>query len=99
MMVRWKQVVGALAALAPLVACAAEQGDASDDPGSSEDAIVATVTPAERAAVEKTSITGYQFDHLTPTGTHLFKAAVYWKDHQLEDPRYPVARMCASNVP
>jgi hypothetical protein len=94
----WKHAVAPLLALATLVACAAPQADEGDDPGSSEDAIVATVSAAERVAVEKTSIADYQFDHLTPTGQHLFKAAVYWKSHQLEDPRYPVARMCASNV-
>ncbi len=100
MAVRWMHALAPFFALATLVACAArgDHGDESDGAGSSEDAIVATVAPAERAAVEKTNIKGYHFDHLTPTGTHLFKAAVYWKSHQLEDPRYPVARMCASNV-
>jgi hypothetical protein len=98
MALRWKHALAPLLALATLAACAAPQDDAADESGSSEDAIVATVTPAEREAVENTSIKGYGFDHLTPTGTHLFKAAVYWKSHQLEDPRYPVARMCASNV-
>ena len=99
MAVRWKHALAPLLGLAiATAACAAPQDDASDEPGASEDAIVATVTPAERAAVEKTSISAYSFDHLTPTGAHLFKAAVYWKGHQLEDARYPVARMCASNV-
>jgi hypothetical protein len=63
----WKHAVAPLLALATLVAGAAPQGDEGDDPGSSEDAIVATVTATERAAVEKTSIADYQFDHLTPT--------------------------------
>jgi hypothetical protein len=96
--VHWKHVLAPLLAVATLVACAAPQDEEGDDPGSSEDAIVATVTAAERAAVERTSIDGYEFDHLTPTGAHLFKAAVYWRSHQIEDLRYPVARMCASNV-
>jgi len=98
MTARWKHALAALFALGTVAACTAAQEEGADEPGASEDAIVATVTPEERAAVEKTSIDGYKFDHLTPTGAHLFKAAVYWKSHQLEDPRYPVARMCASNV-
>ena len=85
-------------ALATVVACTAPQGTEDDGSGSSSDAIVATVTPTERSKVEATNIGGFTFDHLTPTGQHLFKGMVYWRNHQLEDLRYPVARMCASNV-
>ena len=95
MSLRWQLALAPLLVAATLVACAApqEEGDAS-----SEDAISATVNPTERQNVERTDISGFKFDHLTPTGTHLFKGMVYWRDHQIEDLRYPVARMCASNV-
>ncbi|HSO40781.1 MAG TPA: hypothetical protein VLT33_49990, partial [Labilithrix sp.] len=96
MLVRWKLAVAPLLVAATVVACAAPQEE--DDPGSSEDAIVATATATERTNVERTDISTFTFDHLTPTGEHLFKGMVYWKDHQIEDLRYPVARMCASNV-
>ena len=92
----------ALAALVPLfvssivVACAAPTDD--EVSGESEDAIVATVTPTERQAVEATDISNLTFDDITPTGTHLMKGMVYWRQHQIEDLRYPVSRMCASNV-
>lgn len=80
-----------------MAACAS---NSTDDPntGDSEDAIVATVSTKERNAVEATDISDLTFDHLTPTGEHLMKAMVYWRQHQIEDLRYPVARMCASNV-
>lgn len=97
MVLRWKLALAPLLVAATVVACAAPQ-DEGDDPGSSEDAIVATVTPTERENVERTDISDFTFDRITPTGTHLFKAMVYWQSHQIEDRRYPVARMCASNV-
>ena len=98
MLSRWKLSFAPLLSLALVAACAAPQADDADDPASSEDAIVASTNAAERAAVERTNISSYTFDHITPIGTHLFKGAVYWRDHQIEDLRYPVARMCASNV-
>ncbi len=95
---RWTYALAPLLALSMLAACSPTSEGDQGDAESSEDAIVAKVTAAERSAVERTSIAGYTFDHLTPTGRSLFKGAVYWKSHQLEDRRYPVARMCASNV-
>ena len=96
MLDRWKLAIAPLLVAATVVACAAPQDE--DESGSSEDAIVATVTPTERTNVERTDISSFTFDHLTPTGEHLMKGMVYWRDHQLDDLRYPVARMCASNV-
>ena len=88
----------ALVALVPLLVVACASPNTDDASGESEDAIVATVTPSERAKVEATDISTLTFDDITPTGTHLMKAMVYWRAHQIEDLRYPVARMCASNV-
>src|SRR4051812_2868569 len=95
--VRWTLALAPLLVAASVVACAAPQGE-SDDQGSSEDAIVATATSTERESVERTDISSFKFDHITPTGTHLFKGMVYWRNHQIEDLRYPAPRMCASNV-
>ena len=51
MAVRFRLALAPLLTLIGLVACAAPQDGEADDPGSSEDAIVATVTPGERTAV------------------------------------------------
>src|SRR4051812_48671093 len=97
MVLRWKLTLAPLLVAATVVACAAPQDDGGDQ-ASSEDAIVATCTSAERENVQRTDIASFTFDHLTPTGKELFKGMVYWRSHQIEDLRYPVARMCASNV-
>ncbi|MDB4941961.1 MAG: hypothetical protein JWP97_1495 [Labilithrix sp.] len=91
-----------LLSLAPLLLAALAAGCVTtteeEEEGSSEDAITATATARERALVESTALTGLTFDHITPTGVHLMRGMVYWREHQIDDLRYPVARMCASNV-
>lgn len=57
-----------------------------------------SVSEAERSAAKRQDISGFTFDRLTPTSTSIMRASRWWMEAQDESPRYPKARMCASNV-
>jgi hypothetical protein len=85
-------------ALAMGVGCSATTEDDAAGDSTSQDALVPTTSYAERSGARSERTDGYAFDHPTSTGVGIFKSALYWHDHQLEDLRYPQPRMCASNV-
>jgi len=90
-------IIPILAALLSLPACATTTEEADDSPAT-EDALVPRVSAEDKSAVARQSVRGYRLEHPTRTGTAIFQAALYWRQHQLEDRRYPQPRMCASNV-
>ncbi len=90
-------VLGLALAVSPaLVACSADTQE--DDAAATDDALT-TASPSEVAAAQATALDPkLKFDLLTPTGTRMMKSAYYWMGQQDKNPRYPKARMCASNV-
>jgi len=77
--------------------CSAEVVGPDDNLVESEEPLT-SVTTAERTAAARQDLTGFTYEHLTPTSTAIMRASRWWMDAQDESPRYPKARMCASNV-
>jgi len=87
----------ALAASPALTGCATDTAD-DNDFESAEDPIT-TVSSSELSAVARTRTdASLTFDNETPTSRKIFQASTYWQDAQDESPRFPKARMCATNV-
>ncbi|MBX3231070.1 MAG: hypothetical protein KIT84_37035 [Labilithrix sp.] len=87
----------ALAAAPALAGCATDTGD--DEDVESVEEPVTTVTNAELSAVARTRIDpNLRFDLLTRTGQNIMRASTYWGGVQDDYPRFPKARMCATNV-
>ncbi|MBS2015115.1 MAG: hypothetical protein JST00_19650 [Deltaproteobacteria bacterium] len=84
--------------------CSFGSAGCSQDPSGAGDEIIESeepltrVTPEEQTAARRQDISGFTFDHLTPTTTSIMRASHWWMGAQDESPRYPKARMCASNV-
>ncbi len=90
-------IAAIIATLLSTTACAT-QTEEPDDAPTTEDALVPRVSAEDKSAVAHQSTAGYRLEHPTRAGTAIFQAALYWRQHQLEDRRYPQPRMCASNV-
>lgn len=92
-------VLGLALAALPALGCSADAADAADsNVDDSEDAIT-SVTTAEINAAQATELDpSLHFDLLTPHGEKIMKASHYWMGVQDKYPKYPKARMCASNV-
>ncbi len=82
--------------LASLACSAPEDVDAGDE-GTSEEPLT-RVTADEQAAAARESLSGLTFERLTSTSTRIVKAARWWMKVQEKSRRYPMPRMCASNV-
>ncbi len=97
--IRLASLLFALASLSLVASgCAAEQDvDDIGESGTLEEPLT-RVTRPEQAAAANESLGSLRFQHLTPTSERVMKAARYWMRVQDRDPRYPLARMCASNV-
>lgn len=73
--------------------------DDTDAEGASLDEPLTRVTPDEQAAAAAEPLpANLRFEHLTPSTERIMRAARYWMRVQSNDPRYPMPRMCASNV-
>jgi hypothetical protein len=78
--------------------CAAEEDvDDVGESGSLEEPLT-RVTQPEQTSASSESLGSLRYQHLTPTSEKVMKAARYWMRVQDKDPRYPLPRMCASNV-
>lgn len=87
----------ALAAAPALTGCATDTSE--DDAIEANEEPITTVSSNELAAVARTRIdASLTFDNETPTSRKIFQASTYWQDAQDENPRFPKARMCATNV-
>lgn len=83
--------------IASLPGCAADD-DAASASGTTEDEPLTSVTDSEVDAAQRTSLDGYRYESLTPTGAKIMKSSLWWMTKQDGDARYPKPRMCASNV-
>lgn len=92
-------ILGLALAVSPaLVACGMEAQEDEESVDGTEEPIT-TVTDREVSSAQHTKLDpSLQFDLLTPTGERIMKASHYWMGVQDSYPRYPKARMCASNV-
>ncbi len=79
------------------VGCAATENSDVDDGASLEEPLT-RVTPDEQAAAAAEPLGNFRYEHLTPTSERVMRAARYWMRVQDKSPRYPMPRMCASNV-
>jgi hypothetical protein len=86
-----------LLAATPVLTAGCSADPDEDDLDGSEDALT-SVSDKEVTDAQAQSLGNKNFDSLTPAGTKIMKASLYWMDHQDETPRYPKPRMCASNV-
>jgi len=87
----------ALAASPALAGCATDTVD--DEALETTEEPLTTVSSSELAAVARTRVDSrLTFDLYTPTARKIFQASTYWEDAQDENPRFPKARMCATNV-
>lgn len=91
-------IVGLALAVSPAVAgCATDAGD--DEALDTTEEPITTVSSAELAGVARTRIDpSLRFDNLTRTGQAIMRASTYWQGVQDDYPRFPKARMCATNV-
>lgn len=83
--------------LAAVAGCASTDDAVVDEPAVAEEPLT-RVSSAEQSAAALESIDAFRYDHLTPTSERVMRAARYWMRTQDGDPRYPLPRMCASNV-
>lgn len=88
----------ALATSPALVACGADAKDDVESVEGTEDPLT-SASSDEIAKAQATRLDpSLTFDLLTPTGEKIMKASHYWMGVQDDFPRYPKARMCATNV-
>lgn len=90
----------ALATSPALVACSA---DTQDDQGSEDVAdgteFLTSASSEEVSTAQSTRLdASLKFDLLTPSATKVMRASFYWMGVQDQNPRFPKARMCATNV-
>lgn len=79
--------------------CSTDVDDDASTEGSNEEPLT-SVTASEQKAAQAYSISGFEYDTLTPTSKKIMAASRWWMtvQDQSQYSRYPKARMCASNV-
>lgn len=76
--------------------CAADESPT--DGATVDEEPLTSVSSSDVEAAQRTSLSGFTYDSLTPTTTKIMRAARWWMGQQDRESRYPRPRMCASNV-